>query len=447
MNQRRHLTPRPRVVIVGAGFGGLQAAQSLARANAEIWLIDTSNYHTFVPLLYQVASAQLEATSITYPVRTLLRHKPNVRFLMAKVQQVDIQASVVKTDTSAITYDYLVLATGSQIRWHSVPGAIAHTFPLRTLNDAIALRNQVLHCFEQALHTVQVEARQRLLTFIIVGGGATGLEIAGSLTELVQGALRQDFPDLVQSSHVSSPTVRPQILLLQSGDRLIPEFPERLGRYAIRHLTQMGVEVRLQTRIESISNTSVTLQTGETLEAATVIWAAGLDATVPTLTEPVLADKRGKLLVRPTLQLQNYPNVYAIGDVAHVEQADNALAGVAPEALQQGVAVAKNLRRQMQGRSPLPFRYFNKGRLAIIGGFGGVGQIAGIAFTGGVAWLMWLGVHLVYLPGYRNRLLVLLTWLHGYLFRDRPIRQIVHASDSSTTSHDHSTATQIATKL
>jgi NADH dehydrogenase len=433
------------VVVVGAGFGGLQAAQSLDRAGVEVLLIDRNNYHTFVPLLYQVATAQIDATSVTYPVRTLLRHKPNIRFLVSEVQQVDFRANVIKTDGATILYDYLVLATGSQTRWHGIPGAEAHTFPLRTVYDAIALRNHILSCFEQALHTPKPEVRQRLLQFVIVGGGATGVEMAGAIAELICGPLRQDFPELVRPSR-SSLGVRPQILLLQAGDRLLPEFPERLGRYTVRHLTKLGVDVRLQTRIQSVRGTQIHLQTGDVLEVATVVWAAGLEATMPDSAESIPANPQGKLLVRQTLQLNDHPNVYAIGDLAHVEQSDQPLAGVAPEALQQGVAVAKNIRRQIQGRSPQPFRYFNKGRLAIVGGFGGVGQIAGIAFTGALAWLMWLAIHLVYLPGYRNRLLVLLTWLHGYLLHDRPIRQIVFASDAYRVFRDRNTVTQTAMK-
>lgn len=428
MSQLLHGVRRPKVVIVGAGFGGLQAAQSLRGANADVLLIDRNNYHTFVPLLYQVASAQLEATSAIFPVRTLLRRQRNAQFLMANVQQIDFQARVVKTDQATIPYDYLVLATGSQTRWQGIPGAETYAFPLRSLNDAIALRNHILHCFELALHEPDPEIRQRLLRFVVVGGGATGMEVAGALAELIRGPLRQDFPELVQTGRRSEANVHPQVLVLQAGDRLFPEFPEPLGRYTARHLTRLGVEVRLQTRIQSVSETRAYLQTGETLETATVIWAAGLEAAVPELSEAPPTTPQGKLRVRSTLQLFTDPKVYAIGDAAYLEQTRKPLAGVAPEALQQGVAVARNIRRQLQGRSPQPFRYFNKGRLAIIGGFGGVGQIAGIAFTGALAWLMWLGVHLVYLPGYRNRLLVLLTWLHGYFLQDRPIRQIVAPS-------------------
>jgi len=456
MKQPMKEVRRPRIVIVGAGFGGLQAAQSLAKANADVLLIDRNNYHTFVPLLYQVVAAQLEPTSITYPVRTLLRRQRNVQFLMAEVRQINFQNKVIETDNTLISYDYLVLATGSQTRWHGVMGAAAHTFPIRTLRDAIGLRNQILQCFEQALQTSQPEVRQQLLCFVIVGGGATGVEVAGALSELIRGPLQQDFPHLVrsfagqssgaQASSSFSSQGYPQILLLQSGDRLLPEFPERLGRYTARHLTKLGVKVCLQARIQTVEAGWVQLQSGETIEAATIVWAAGLEATTPSLMHPVSADAQGKLLVRQTLQLLDHPQVYAIGDLAHVVNNGQSLAGVAPEALQQGVTVAKNIRRQIQGQLPQPFRYFNKGRLAIIGGFGGVGKIAGIAFTGALAWLLWLGVHLVYLPGHRNRLIVLLTWLHGYLWRDRPIRQLVSAPVPHPASRNLSAATPFTFK-
>ncbi|UBF28339.1 NAD(P)/FAD-dependent oxidoreductase [Kovacikia minuta CCNUW1] len=415
----------PRIVIVGAGFGGLQAAQSLAKSGAEVLLIDRNNYHTFVPLLYQVAAAQIEPAQIAYPIRTILRQfpkprssasKPLGRFLMAEVKQVNFDAKVVETEELTIPYDFLVLATGSQSQFFDVPGAQQYALPLRTIEEAVTLRNHILHCFEQASLELDPIRQQQWMTFVIVGGGATGVELAGALMELIRSPLPRDYPSLNLN------WVR--IVLVQSGDRLLPDLPPKLGRYTQQRLAQIGVEVHLQTRVERVTHAAIYLQTGDIIHAATTIWATGLEAVYPNFSESIATQQKGKLLVRPTLQLQENPEVYAIGDLAYVESNGKALTGVAPEALQQGVTVARNIRRQLQGKEPQPFRYFNKGRLAIIGCYSGVGDIGGIKLTGFLPWFLWLSVHLVYLPGFRSRLLVLLSWLHNYLLHDRSIRLI-----------------------
>ncbi|MCF2147622.1 NAD(P)/FAD-dependent oxidoreductase [Desmonostoc muscorum LEGE 12446] len=411
-----------RVVIVGAGFGGLQAAQSLADFGADVLLIDRHNYHTFIPLLYQVATGQLEPEYIAYPIRTILRrfsflrNKPKVQFLMAEVEQIDFSGQTVETDSCLITYDFLVLATGSRTQFLGVPGASEYAFSMRTLEQAIAIRNQIFSCFERAIHESDSSRRQQLLTFTIVGGGATGVEVAGAFGEMLRGQLRRDYPTILQDV---------RLILVQSGDRLLAELPKKLGAYTHKRLHQLGVEVYLLSKVTKVTFESVHLQNDEVIPTATVIWTAGLEANYPTISQEVSLANKGKLIVHPTLQLLEQPNVYAIGDLAYVEQNGKPLSGVAPEALQQGVTVARNIQRQFRGQSPEPFSYFNKGRLAIIGCYSGVGKIGAFAFTGFLAWLMWLGVHLVYLPGYRSRFFVLLTWLHTYLSRDRSVRLIL----------------------
>ncbi len=406
---------RAKIVIVGAGFGGFQAAQSLAGADADVLLIDRNNYSTFVPLLYQVATAQLEPSLVAYPIRTKLRGMGNVQFLQAQVEWVDFHNKVIKTAAGPVTYDYLVMATGTQPSYHGVSGAPEHTFTLKTLTDAIALRNHVLSCFEAAARTTDPHEQQRLLTFLIVGGGATGVEVAGALAELLRGAFGRDFSELAGEG---------RILLVQSGSGLLQEFSQRLGNYTHRHLQNLGVEVYLNTRIARVEATQAILNNDQTIATATVVWAAGLEAALPALEQSLSATPKDRLIVRETLQLADYANVYAIGDVAYFEKDQKPLSGVAPEALQQGVSVAHNLRRQLRGQPLQPFSYWNKGRLAIIGGYGGVGRIAGINFGGILAWAMWLAVHGVYLPGYRNRLFVLLTWIQNYVTGDRAVRQI-----------------------
>ncbi|MBW4675702.1 MAG: NAD(P)/FAD-dependent oxidoreductase [Desmonostoc geniculatum HA4340-LM1] len=411
-----------RVVIVGAGFGGLQAAQSLADSGADVLLIDRHNYHTFIPLLYQVATGQLEPEYIAYPIRTILRrfsflrNKPKVQFLMAEVEQIDFSGQTVETDSCSIAYDFLVLATGSRTQFLGVTGASEYAFSMRTLEEAIAIRNQIFSCFEQAIQESDSSRRQQLLTFTIVGGGATGVEVVGAFVEIVRGQLRRDYPTILHEV---------RLILVQSGDRLLGELPKKLGAYTHKRLHQLGVEVYLLSKVTRVTLESVHLQNDEVIPTATVIWTAGLEANYPTTSQEVSSANKGKLIVHPTLQLLQQPNVYAIGDLAYVEKNGKSLSGVAPEALQQGVAVARNIQRQFRGKSPEPFSYFNKGRLAIIGCYSGVGKIGVFAFTGFLAWLMWLGVHLVYLPGYRSRFFVLLTWLHTYLSRDRSVRLIL----------------------
>ncbi|MEL6231163.1 MAG: NAD(P)/FAD-dependent oxidoreductase [Cyanobacteria bacterium J06627_3] len=411
----------PRVVVVGAGFGGMQTAQSLANTGAEVLLIDRNNYNTFVPLLYQVAAAQIEPESIAYPIRTVLRRATNTQFLMADVQRLDFDHQLIETDSAVIPYDYLVLATGSQTQFLGVPGAADYAFPLRTLPQAVALRHHILHQFEQAVREPDPTRRHRLLSFVIVGGGPTGVEMAGTLVELKQ-SLRRDYPGLNWQDM--------QIVLVQSGDNLLANLPARLGRYTTRKLRRLGVKLYFEVRVSQVTDQTVELSDGSVISAGTVVWAAGLEAAMPeTVVAPQTARKQ-KLKVRSTLQLTDYANVYAIGDLAHAEQQGKPLAGVAPEALQQGVAVARNIRRQLLGKQPKPFRYLNKGRLAIIGGYAGAGKIGPFLLTGFLPWLMWLSVHLVYLPGFRNRLIVLLNWLHGYGRGDRAIRLILSPQPS-----------------
>ncbi|AFY92700.1 NAD(P)/FAD-dependent oxidoreductase [Chamaesiphon minutus] len=409
------------VVIIGAGFGGLQAAQSLAQSGKEVLLIDRNNYHTFVPLLYQVATAQLEPEHIIYPARTIVRCDRRRHFLLAEVEQIDFAARTIKTDRAEIEYDFLIIATGSKSQYLGVPGAEEFAFSMRSIAQAVTLRNQILACFEAASIEVNPLRRQQLLTFVIIGGGATGAEVAGAFVELLRSRMRHEYPTLNLREV--------KLILVQSGDCLLSELPPKLGIYTQKYLQKLGVDVRLSTKIDRITPDAVYLQDRQVISTKTVIWTAGVDAAVPDLANDWERGTKNKLRVRPTLQSIEYANVYAIGDAAYVDRAGQTLSGVAPEALQQGVAVARNITRQLRGQLPQPFNYFNKGRLAIIGCHAGVGQIQGWKFTGFLAWIMWLGVHLVYLPGYRNRLFVLLTWLQTYLLGDRVVRSILPFSN------------------
>lgn len=411
------MAQRQRIVIIGAGFGGMQAAQSLAHAEADVLLIDRNNYNTFIPLLYQVAAAQIEPETIAYPIRNVVRHSSNVRVLVGEVTHVDFNQQVIEAHGTLISYDYLVLATGSYTQFPKNIAPSGVVFSLKTLEEAIALRNHIFQCLEAAAHEPDAIRRQRLLTFVIVGGGATGVEVAGTLVEL-SPVVRRDYPSLrAEAIHIR---------LVQSGDRLLPDLPPQLGHYTLQKLRRMGVDVKLNTRVQNIVGDRLELQDGSIYSAATILWTAGQRATPPDTAQDLEPAPKSKVAVRSTLQLMDYPNVYAIGDVAHLK-AGPSLTGVAPEALQQGVAVGRNIKRQLRGKTPKPFQYFNKGRLAIIGGGGGVGKIGPLKLRGWLPWFMWLAVHWVYLPGFRNRLLLLLSWLHAYLWGDRAVRLMLSA--------------------
>ncbi|MGF1514528.1 MAG: NAD(P)/FAD-dependent oxidoreductase [Elainellaceae cyanobacterium] len=402
---------RPKVVVVGAGFAGLSTIRRLARTGAEVLLIDINNYHTFVPLLYQVATGFIRPGVIAYPIRKILRRYESVRFLRGTVTQVDFASRALDVDGLSLNYDYLVLATGSQTRFLKVPGAPHYTFPLRTLTDAVALHQHVLRCIEQAA-IGYIDEREALLTFVVVGGGPTGVEMAGALNEFINETVIKDHPEI---GHL-----RARVLLIQSGDRLLTGLPAPLGSRTASYLRRRGVKVQFNTRVEAVSSEAVTLDDGSTLPTATVVWAAGVSANPPAADSVKQAEK---IVVRPTLQLHEHPNVYAIGDVSEVEAGD--LAGVAPEALQQGKTVADNICRQMAGEEPQAFKYFNKGRAAIVARNAGVAHLLGrIPVSGVLGWLTWLLVHLYYLPGLTNRLSLLVSWLRDYIKRDRAHRQL-----------------------
>ena len=427
-----------RVVIVGAGFGGLQAAQSLAHKKLEVILIDRHNYHSFVPLLYQVATAQLAPEQVAVPIRTLLRKLPNVSFIPAEVKAIDFAAKIVKFDQGSLTYDYLVLATGSRSQFFGIESAKNHAFPLKTLVHAINLRNHLLSCFERGERELDVTQRQKLLTIAIVGGGATGVELAGSLVESVNDALHKDYPRL-DPWEVT-------IILVHSGDRVLPEFPPSLGYYTAKKLRRLGVKVMLRSKVTAVSPQGFELDDGSFFNAATVIWAVGVTGAIPKSFPFPQTGNKGKITVTPTLQLAEYPEVFAIGDLAHISNGENnfnphPLSGVAPEALQQGVYVAQAIEKIIHRKPLAPFKYFNKGRLAIIGCYSGVGKIGLLKLKGFLPWLFWLAVHLVYFPNWRNRLIILMTWLHTYIIRDRAMR-FIFSPISQRGQQDYKTQTK-----
>ncbi len=409
-------TDQPKVVILGAGFGGLWAARALSHAPVTVKLIDRHNYHTFLPLLYQVGAAELEPEEIAHPVRSILRHATNLHFYLETVEQVDLATRTVTTTERVVPYDYLIIALGSTSNFFGVPGAAAFAFPLKTVEQGMALRNHILSCFERAVYDPDPSRRQRLLTFAIVGGGPTGVEFAGALAELVRGPLTKDYPVLKGQA---------RIMVLEASQGLLAGQPQRLQEYARKRLEKMGVQIQLDARVTRVTLEEVELKDGRMIPTETVIWTAGVNGTPVINGWGLPTNRAGQVTVLPTLQVPEHPDVYVVGDLAYIEHAGHPLPMVAQPALQEGVAAARNIERQVNGQPPVPFRYRDLGTLAVIGRNSAVANIFGHAYTGFVAWVIWLVVHIFNLIGFRNRLLVLINWAWDYVFFERGVRLIL----------------------
>ncbi|MBF0317756.1 MAG: NAD(P)/FAD-dependent oxidoreductase [Nitrospirae bacterium] len=407
---------RPKVVIVGGGFGGLWAVRTLKNAPVDVTLVDRNNYHTFLPLLYQVAAAELEPEDIAYPLRTIIRKMPNTRFVMADVNGVDFDNRLVKTDGLDIAYDYLILAVGSTTQFFGTAGAAEFAFQLKTLDQAIELRNHVLGCFERASVETDDEFRQHLLTFAIIGGGPTGVEFAGALAELINGPLKKDYPGLDLSCA--------RVIILEAANSILLGFPQKQREYALNRLRSMGVVVMLQTMVGHITQHTVHIKDKGVLPTETILWTAGITAAItPDWALPT--GRYGRINVTPTLQLQNHPNVYIIGDMSSVDDGKPLLPMTAPVAIQEGIHAAKNILLRINEQSPLPFTFKDVGTMVTIGRNAAVVRLGQRNFTGFIAWLVWLVVHLLNLIGFRNRVIVMLNWTLDYLLSDRAVRLIL----------------------
>ncbi len=404
------------VLIVGAGFGGLNAARALRRAPVQVVLVDRNNYHLFQPLLYQVATAGLEPEEIAKPARAILRGQKNFDFRLLDVTRVDFAARRLETSAGPIAYDYLVLAPGGETNFFGLDSLQRYGLGLKDIPDAVAIRNHVLTCFEQAMLEPDAERRRALLTFIVVGGGPTGVEMAGALSELIRLVLVKDYPRL------NIKDVR--ILLLEATDRLLPALPERLREAAGKTLWRKYVEVRFGASVADYDGRQARLKSGEVIPALTVIWAAGVRASPLTATLGLPTARQGRVPVEATLQLKDHPEVFIIGDAAYREQDGEALPMVAPVAIQMGQSVARNIMRELRGQPLEPFRYRDQGTLATIGRNAAVAKVYGVEASGFVAWVMWLGIHIIQLIGFRNKLFVLINWAWDYFFYERAARLI-----------------------
>jgi NADH dehydrogenase len=409
---------RPRVVVVGAGFGGLNVAAGLARADVDVVVLDRNNYHGFWPLLYQVATAGLEPASIAYPARAILRKYPNTHFLMAEVSGVDFDRKLVLSGDQALPYDYLVLAAGSANNYFGDSALAANTFGMKDLDEAEQLRNQVLRAFERAVIEPDPERRAALLTFVIVGGGPTGVELAGAFAELIRHVLRKDYPMLDIS--------QARVLLVEAGERILASFPERLQRSARKRLEKMGVEVKLRTAVASVGDDRVSFKDGTTLATSTVVWAAGVRAATLADGLGVAQGRSARVKITPELNLPDRPEVFVIGDMAYLEgyKDGQPYPMVAQVAMQMGKSAARNILAQIDDQPLHAFHYFDKGQMATIGRRAAVFVAFGVRMAGFFAWIGWLFVHIIYLIGFRNRLVVLTNWAYSYFTYDRAVRVI-----------------------
>lgn len=413
---------RPRIVIVGAGFGGLWAAKALGRKPVDVQMIDRNNYHAFWPLLYQIGAAEIEATEIAYPVRSIVRDFPNVRFRVAEATSIDPERKVIHASGDEMPYDYLILALGSSSHFLNIPGADRYSFPLNTMEDGMQLRNRILSRFELAIREKDAEARRRLLTFVITGGGPTGVEFAGAVMELIQRPLKKDFPEL-DFDEVS-------VVLLEAVDRLLTGFEESLGSYAHERLKRMGVDVRLGSMVEEITPDRVKLKGGSDIPTETVIWTAGVRGAPLAERWGLPVTRKGTVEVERTLQVRGHPDIYVVGDLAHLVQRDEPLPMVAPVATQQGKVAAANILRRARDEEQEEFTYDDPGMMATVGRNKAVAQIRGRKFTGFPAWLLWVGVHVANLIGFRNKVLVLINWAMDYFLYERAVRLILGHPDT-----------------
>ncbi len=412
------------VVVLGAGFAGLRAVRRLGRAGVQTLWIDGHNYHCFLPLLYQVATAGLEPQDIAYPARSILRRLSTVDFRLAHVVGGDPATRSLETaGGERIRYSYLIVAAGGHAEDFGIPGARDATFHLYDLEDARTLRNHLIRTLERAVTLEEGAARDALLTLVLVGGGATGVEMAGALSEFRRHVVARDYRRLDPS--------RLRIVLIEAGADVLPPYPASLRARARRDLEAFGVEVRTGTKVERVAADHVALAGGERIATASVIWAAGIRAAPVAGRLGLPTGRSGRLLVLPTLAVAGHPCIFAAGDLALVEGAEH-LPQLAQVAIQEGKHAAENVLRCLRGEPPLPFVYRDKASMATIGRSRAVAVIGGLRLAGRLAWFTWLAVHLVMLIGFRNRLVVLVNWVWNYFTYDRGLRAIVGGEPPGT---------------
>ena len=405
----------PHVVVIGGGFGGLHAARALKRADVRVTLVDRHNYHLFQPLLYQVATASLSPGDIASPIRWILRRQGNVQVWLADARAIDTAAKRVALDRGSIDYDYLIVSTGAAHAYFGHPEWADRAPGLKTLDDALEMRRRMLLAFEAAERESDPAARQRLLTFVIIGGGPTGVELAGALAEIARQTLRQDFR-----------SIRPEaarIILLEGGPHVLATFPPNLQNAALASLRRLGVDVRTSSIVTDVNSHGVRVG-DEAIAAETVLWAAGVAASPLVASLGVPLDRAGRVFAQPTLQVPGHPDVFVIGDVCSLQQDGRPLPGVAQVAMQEGDHAAANVLRLIRGETPTAFRYKDYGNAATIGRGSAVVDLGFLKASGFHAWVFWLFLHIFWLIGFRNRFIVLIEWAWSFFTFQRNVRLI-----------------------
>jgi NADH dehydrogenase len=415
---------RHRVVIVGGGFGGLYAAQALGKADVQVTLIDRRNFHLFQPLLYQVATGGLSPANIAAPLRDVLKRQKNTRVLLGEVVRFDLERRLVVLKDGTEPYDSLIVAAGSQHHYFGHPEWEQFAPSLKTVEDATAIRRRILSAFELAERCTDPEGCRALMTFIIVGGGPTGVELAGAIADVAHATLRGNFRSIDPA--------KSRIILLEGVDRILTAYPPKLSAKAVKSLNRLGVIVRTGTVVTDVQADRVTIRSGdhnETIRAHTVLWAAGVEASplAKALAKATGAelDRAGRIIVQPDLTLPNHPELFVLGDMANYPyQGGKPLPGLAPVAMQQGRYVADLIQRRLRGAPPVPFHFRDRGSMATIGRAAAVADLGWISFSGLLAWLTWLFVHILFLIEFQNRILVLFQWAWNYITRNRSARLI-----------------------
>ncbi len=410
----------PRIVIVGGGFGGISLAQKLSKKEVQVVLLDKNNYHTFQPLLYQVSTGGLEPDSIAYPLRKVLIGYDNFFFRLAEVKEIQPEKKLLSTSIGEVSYDYLVVATGSETNFFGNKELEKNAMAMKSIPQSLNLRSLILENFEQALLTDDYHERDALMNFVIVGGGPTGVELAGALAEIKKGILPKDYPDL--------DTRRAQINLVQGGDRLLDAMSANASEKSEQFLEKLGVQVWKNTRVTGYDGKTVTTKTDLTFDTATLVWAAGvMGATIKGLDAKELLAGGNRLNVNEFNQVEGYPEIFAIGDIACMQSEDYPRGHpmMAQPAIQQGKHLGENLVRLIDGKSLKPFSYLDKGSMATVGRNKAVVDLKNLKFQGVFAWFVWMFVHLFFLIGFRNRVVVFVNWVYNYVRFDREARLII----------------------
>ncbi len=423
-------TGQPRVVIIGAGFAGLKLARNLYKHNFQVVLIDRNNYHQFQPLFYQVATSGLEPSSISFPLRKVFQNIKNVFIRIAEVESIDSENKIITTTLGTVWYDYLVIATGATTNFFGMDSFATNGIPMKSVSEALYLRNTLLENFERAVTRLAKEEKQRLLNVVVVGGGPTGVEVCGALAEMRKFVLPKDYPEMDFNNMT--------ITLVEANSHLLHGMSQKAGDKAVNYLTNLGVEVKLNHKVLNFNGAEVELEDKENFQTNTLIWAAGVKGQMPLGVKPDVVVRGNRIKVNRFNQIEGSDGIFAIGDIAYMEteKYPNAHPQVAQVALQQAKVLAKNLLNIQKNRDLVPFEYNDKGSMATVGRNRAVVDLPKLKFSGFLAWMVWMFVHLMSIVGVKNRLVIFINWLWNYMTYDQSLRLIIRPATKKNKSLD-----------